>query len=180
MIRLFKVSISSNVIALVVSEIVLVFSCYLLAAYLTIDVAPDVFLLDDGGVWHIALVVFVIILGVYFHDLYEDFRVRSRILLLQQTSLVLGMAFVLQAALSYGRSSFLLPKWLMVYGSMGVLVLLPGWRILFAEVVSKALGAQRVLFLGSSQAVREIIGHIAERPDLGLAALGYLDQEEKT
>ena len=54
MIRLFKVSIPSNVIALVVSEIVLVFSCYLLAAYLTFDVAPDVFLIDDGGLWHIS------------------------------------------------------------------------------------------------------------------------------
>jgi exopolysaccharide biosynthesis polyprenyl glycosylphosphotransferase len=178
MIRLFKVSIPSNVVALVVSEIVLVFSCYLLAAYLTLDVAPDVFLIDDGGLWHITLVVGVIVLGIYFHDLYEDFRVRSRILLFQQVSLVLGMAFVLQAALSYGRSSYLLPKWLMVYGSVGVLLLLPAWRIVFAQVVSKALGAQRILFLGSSQAVREIISHIAERPDLGLAALGYLDQDE--
>src|SRR5580704_16387430 len=171
MIRLFKVSIPSNVIALVVSEIVLVFSCYLLAAYLTFDIAPDVFLLDDGGLWHIALVVAVIILGIYFHDLYEDFRIRSELLLLQQISLVLGMAFVLQAALSYARSSYLLPKWLMVYGSAGVLVLLPVWRILFARVVSKALGAQGILFLGSSQAVREIISHLAERPDLGMAAL---------
>ena len=105
----------------------------------------------------VSLVVGCVMLGIYFHDLYEDFRVRSRMLLLQQTSLVLGMAFVLQAALSYGRSSYLLPKWLMVYGSVGVLLLLPGWRILFAEVVSKALGAQRVLFIGSSQAVREIM-----------------------
>ncbi len=178
MIRLFKVSIPSNVIALVVSEIVLVFSCYLLAAYLTFDVAPDVFLIDDGGLWHIGLVVAVIILGVYFHDLYEDFRVRSRILLLQQTSLVLGMAFVLQAALSYARSPFLLPKWLMLYGSLGVLVILPLWRIVFAAVVAKALGAQRILFLGSSEAVRAIIGHLTDRPDLGMAALGFLDQDE--
>jgi exopolysaccharide biosynthesis polyprenyl glycosylphosphotransferase len=178
MIRLFKVSIPSNVIALVVSEIVLVFSCYVLAAYLTIDVAPDVFLIDDGGLWDITLVVAVIILGVYFHDLYEDFRVRSRILLFQQTSLTLGMAFVLQAAFSYGRSSFLLPKWLMMYGSLGVLLVLPAWRIVFSEVVSKALGAQRILFLGSSQAVREIIAQITKRPDLGLAALGFLDREE--
>src|SRR5580698_2591759 len=100
MIRLFKVSIPGNVVALVVSEIVLVFSCYVLAAYLTIDVAPDIFLLDDEGLWHISLVVAVIILGMYFHDLYEDFRIRSRTLLWQQTSLVLGTAFVLQAALS--------------------------------------------------------------------------------
>jgi exopolysaccharide biosynthesis polyprenyl glycosylphosphotransferase len=177
MIRIFKVSIPSNVIALVVSETVLVFACYVFAAYLSID-APDVFLLYDGGLWHIGLVAGVIIGGLYFFDLYEDLRVRSRVLLIQQTCLVLGMAFVLQAVLSYGRFGYLLPKYLMVFGSVGVLLLLPAWRIFFLGVVSKALGAQRVLFIGSSPAVREIISHISERPDLGFTPVGYLDQDK--
>ena len=38
------------------------------------------------------------------------------------------------------------------------------WRIVFAAVVSKALGAQGILFLGSSEAVREIIAHIRNAP----------------
>jgi exopolysaccharide biosynthesis polyprenyl glycosylphosphotransferase len=177
MVRLFKVSIPSSVLALVVSEAILALSCYVLATYWVEDTSPDIFLLDDGGWWRIALVVTVILLGLYFHDLYDDYRVRSRILLVQQFCMVLGIAFLLQALFSYGRWDILLPKWLMVYGSVLVLVVLPAWRITFASLVWKALGAQRVLFLGASSAVREMIGRLGSRPELGLAPIGYLESD---
>ena len=175
MVRLFRVSIPTSVITLVVSETILLFACYAVAAFWTADLSPEIFLLDDNGFWRIGLVVAVLVLGLYFSDLYEDFRINSRILLIQQTSVMLGVAFVLQAVLSYGRSGLLLPKWMMVYGSSLVLVVLPVWRMFFASFVSKALGSERLLFLGCSQAVREIIAQVAERPDLGLSAIGYLD-----
>src|ERR1041385_7306608 len=78
MIRIFKVSIPNSVVALVLSVAILIFSCYVLAAYWVLDVAADIFLVDDYGLWHIALVVSVILLGLYFHDLYDDYRIRSR------------------------------------------------------------------------------------------------------
>ena len=43
MIRLFKVSIPSSAVALVISEAVLLFLCYLLAAWLVLDVPLVVF-----------------------------------------------------------------------------------------------------------------------------------------
>jgi len=49
MIRLFRVSIPSSVLALLLSESILIFSCYLLAAYSTFDTSPEVFLWDDAG-----------------------------------------------------------------------------------------------------------------------------------
>ncbi len=175
MIRLFKVSIPSNVIALVISEAILVFCCYTLAAYWTLDVAADVFLVDDGGFWHIGAMVIVILLGIYFHDLYENYRIRSRTLLIQQFCMILGIAFLLQALANYGRWNFLLlPKWVMVYGSVMVLLVLPTWRVIFVAFVFKALGAQRLLFLGSSPATLEIMGHLSDRAELGLTAIGYL------
>src|SRR6266446_1568187 len=177
MIRVFKVSIPSSLVALIVSEAILAFSSYVLATYWVEDTSPDIFLLDDGGWWRIALVVTVILLGLYFHDLYDNYRVRSRILLVQQLCLVLGIAFLLQAVFSYGRWDILLPKWMMVYGSVLVLVMLPAWRIMFASLVWKALGAQRVLFLGASSAVREMIGRLGSRPELGLAPIGYLESD---
>src|SRR5580658_4343989 len=107
-----------------VSETVLLFCCYVVAAYWTTDLSTETFLLDDNGLWRIALVVATVVMGLYFSDLYEDFRIKSRVLLVQQTSVMLGIAFVLQAVLNYWRSDFLLSKWTMVYGSALVLVML--------------------------------------------------------
>jgi sugar transferase (PEP-CTERM system associated) len=176
MIRLFKVSIPGSVILLVISETVLIFGCYTLAAYLASDIPLDVFLLEDGGGWHIAFMTMVILLGIYFYDLYENYRIRTRTLLIQQFCMILGIGFLIQALANYGHwNSVLLPRWVMVYGSLLVLAVLPTWRVLFATFVSKAIGAQRLLFLGSSAAVREIIARVSERTELGLAAVGYLD-----
>jgi sugar transferase (PEP-CTERM system associated) len=178
-IRLFKISVPGSVLALIISEVVLLFSCYLVAAYVTLDAAPDVFLLDADGLWSIALVVAVIVAGLYFADLYQTYRIQSRIALVQQYCLVLGVTFLVQALLNYGRWDFLvLPKWTMVYGSAFALVLTPAWRIAFTRVVWKAVGARKILFVGSSLAVREIIQEIGHRPELALSAIGYLDNDE--
>src|SRR6185312_11315138 len=94
-----------------------------------------------------------------------------------QFSLVLGIAFLLQAFFSYGRWNILLPKWMMVYGSGLVLLVLPPWRIFFASLLAKAMGSQRLLFLGSSPAVEQVIARIATRPELGLTPIGFLDSD---
>jgi lipopolysaccharide/colanic/teichoic acid biosynthesis glycosyltransferase len=175
MIRLFKVSIPSSAVALVISEALLLFACYLFGAWLALDVPLVTFLFEQGGYWHIAFAVAVIMIGLYFNDLYENYRIGSRIQLLQQFCMVLGIAFLLQSALSYAQWGVLLPKWAMVYGSLMVLIVLPVWRIFFVTEVWKSLGGQQLLFLGSSPAMRDIVAYITERPELGLAAMGYLD-----
>ena len=151
------------------------FRATLLAAWLVLDVPLEVFLFEQGGYWHIAFVVAVIMVGLNFNDLYENYRVVSRIRLLQQFCLVLGIAFLLQSALSYAQWGILLPKWTMVYGSLLVLIVLPIWRIFFSTLLWKSLGGQKLLFLGSSPAMREIVSYISDRPELGLASIGYLD-----
>ena len=103
MIRLFRVSIPSSVVVLVISDAVLLFSCYLLAAWLAIDVPLVKFLFEQSGYWHIAFVMAVIMLGLYFNDLYEHYQVRSRIALIQQFCLALGIAFLLQSLVSYAQ-----------------------------------------------------------------------------
>jgi sugar transferase (PEP-CTERM system associated) len=177
-IRLFKVSVPGSVLALILSEAILLFCCYVAAAYITIEAAPDLFLFEADGLWSITLVVAVILIGLYFADLYHNYRVQSRIELVQQYCLVLGATFLVQALLNYGRWDFLvLPKWTMVYGSAFALVLTPAWRLAFTRVVFKAMGARRILFLGTSPAVREIIQEIANRPELAFSSIGFLDND---
>jgi exopolysaccharide biosynthesis polyprenyl glycosylphosphotransferase len=138
-----------------------------------LDVPLVVFLFEQGGYWHIGFVTTVIVVGLYFNDLYENYRVRSRIQLIQQFCLVLGIAFLLQSLLAYANWGVLLPKWMMVYGSVLVLMVLPVWRIFFSAQLLSA-GGQKLLFLGTSPATREIAEHLAEWPEIGLAPIGYL------
>lgn len=174
MIRLFRVSIPSSVIALFVLETVLLAGCFIFAAHFYIDEDLEFYLLYDGGWRPILLVVAAIQAGLYLQDLYEQVRPRSRIYLAQQVSLALGGTFLLQAVIGYGRSSLLLNKWTMVWGSLLVLTVLPLWRVGFYAVVSKAMPPEKLLFLGTSSALREIAKRLAARPELGAAVVGYL------
>src|ERR1700722_8467293 len=176
MIRLFRVFIPTSVVALLVSEIILTYTCYVVATFLMMDVAPEVFLFDDNGWLRIAIVVGCLMFGIYFHDLYTQFRIRSRILLFQQVIVVVGVTFLTQALLVYLRlQDLILPTWVMITGSAITLVLLPVWRIIFSTVVMKAMGSERVLFLGTSSVSQEIVQYLTEHPETGLTAIGFID-----
>src|SRR5260370_22741542 len=176
MVRLFRVFVPTSVLTLLLSEIVLIFSCYILACFLVLDTDPAVYLLYEGGLTRITLVVGCVMLGIYFHDLFTEFRIKSRLLLLQQVCLVVGIAFLTHALFSYLKlPNWIMPRWVMILGSGLVLVFLPAWHVIYASVVMKALGSDRVLFMGTSSLVQEISEYIAEHPEVGLSAIGYLD-----
>jgi sugar transferase (PEP-CTERM system associated) len=178
MIRVFRVFVPTSAIALLISEAFLIFTCYIVASYAVFrDVDPQIFLLYDSGLWRIALTATIIMLGLYFHDLYTKLRIRSHILLVQQLCFIVGIAFIAQAMLSYFDRQWILPKWLMIIGSGLVLFTLTAWRMLFTTALGKAVGAQRIVFLGSSPVVFEIAEHLAANPEIGLTSLGYLDEE---
>ena len=78
MIRLFRVFVPSSVIALLLSEVILIYSCYVVATFIVLYEDPQVFLFYDNGWGRIAIVDTCIIVGIYFHDLYEQLRIKSR------------------------------------------------------------------------------------------------------
>ena len=101
MIRLFRVFVPVGSLALLSSEILLITSSFVLATYLVLEVDPTVFLLYDGGLVRILVVLGSILLGIHFHDLYSKIYVRSRVVLAQQLCLVIGIAFLFQGLVSY-------------------------------------------------------------------------------
>ncbi len=177
MIRFFNVSIARGVLALVISEAVILIACYVLAAFLTLWGDLDLYLFYDGGWLRILFAVAVVQLGLYFSNLYEDYRPRSLILLIQKFCLVMGVAFLLQAVIGYGRGFLQLPRWMMVCGSVLVLIVAPIWRTLFISLASKTLPARKLLFLGLSPTAREIVDYLSDRTDCGFAVIGYLESE---
>src|SRR5512140_816989 len=109
MIRLFRILVPVGTFTLLVSEILLTTSAFVLATYLVLNVDPTVYLLYDGGLGRLVPVILSILIGLHFQDLYSQVRVKSRIVLAQQLCLVIGVAFLLQGLISYLNADFRLP-----------------------------------------------------------------------
>jgi sugar transferase (PEP-CTERM system associated) len=173
--RLFKVFFPTRVVVLLITEIAFIFGCYFVAAYFTTE-TPNFFLFDDGGLYRIGLVTLCIVVGAYMSDLYSYPRVRSRSQLLQQVCVVLGSTFLIQSLLDYMRlPDWALPKWMMISGSLLVLLVQPGWRVIYDRVALRSLSGEMVLFLGASQVARRVAERLADKPHFGMGVAGYLE-----
>lgn len=178
MIRLFRVFIPASVVALLISEILLLLACYGAASFFTLAEDPSVYLFTELNYWKILVVAGCIILGLYFQDLYTDLRITSRILLVQQVCLAVGCALLVFAFIGYLRPDLLLGRWLMIVGSLCVVIVLPLWRIVFWKYVIVALRSERVLLLGNSSILGEVIEQIMGRPEFGYSIIGYICEDE--
>lgn len=168
----------ASVVGLLVSEIILAYCCYVSAFFL---VSEDDFVIYyglEGGLERTALVVGTLILGIYFNDLYSELRVVSRLRLMQQMCLVLGMAFLGQALVGYLSPTFILGRWHMMLGSLFALVLLPLWRMLFDHAVMRVFNKVRILFVGANQLVQQVMEEIQGKPQFGIVSMGYLSDVE--
>src|ERR1035437_4507051 len=168
MIRLFKVFIPVGTLTLLVSEILLVTSAFIFATYLVLEVDPTVFLLDDGGLFRIALVVLSILVGLHLHDLYSQIQVKSRIVLIQQLCLVMGVAFLTQGLISYLNSSLRVPISIMLRGSAMPVVAICLWLLLFSAFAFQLAGRDRLLLVRCSTVPAATGNYTAALPETGL------------
>ena len=182
MLRLFRVNVSSRIAALLASEFILIYSCYLAATlvWLRRDLRADaeVFLVDDQGWLRILTVVLCLLLSLYFHDLYSNLGTRPRELL-QQVGVVAGTAFLTEAMLGYLKlKQLVVPAGPMIAGSALNIIALMAWRIFFSRVLLRKMRSERVIFLGDSPMVQEIASHLEAHPEKGLTPLGFLDDSD--
>lgn len=177
MIRLFRVFIPASVVALLLSEIILILACYFTASLFTVYVDPGFYLFVQGGYWKILLVAGWIVLGLYFQDLYADVRITSRVLLVQQVCLAVGCALLFMALIGYLWPDLGLGRWLIVVGSLAVIVVLPCWRIFFWKYIVGTLRSDRVLLVGNSSILGEVISCLLEKPEFGYSIVGYLCED---
>jgi sugar transferase (PEP-CTERM system associated) len=181
MIRIFPVYVPSRILALVISDSVLIFGAFYLATIIILSGNPDrlpyVFLEQQQGWFNIGVSVLCILIGLYLQDLYSDIYVKSRIVLLQQLCLAIGIAFLLQGFVGYLNRDALrrMPLHIMGLGggmSMAGLFL---WRVFYSAWVLKVVGRDRLLLVGGSTVLLDIAQHIDEHPEMGLMVTGYVD-----
>jgi sugar transferase (PEP-CTERM system associated) len=176
MIRLFRVFIPVGTVAVFLCELLLIVSSFILACYLVLPFDPTIFLLYEGGLPRILIVVASIVIGLHFNDLYSKIRVRSRLELLQQPCLVIGVCFLVQGFLAYLNPSFRVPIRVMLMGNSIAVIAIFGWRVFFSEFALQMVGGERVLLVGASPLLVDIAQHIARHPETGLVVAGYVDE----
>jgi exopolysaccharide biosynthesis polyprenyl glycosylphosphotransferase len=175
MIRLFRVFVPTSTLVLLLTEIALVFACFLAALYVLLSYEPEIFLYYEDGFLRLSLVVLAVILALYFQDFYSSGGVRSKVLLIEKTIRTIAIVFFTQALMAYAAPALLMPRWAIVGGATALFFLLPAWRLTFNALFFRALSPQRILFLGSNTVVQEIAQRLADRPELGMCGIGYLD-----
>lgn len=175
---LSRIFVPVGALALLLSEILLIASCFLVVTFLILNVDPTVFLLADNGLLRIGLAGASILFGLYFQDLYANLYVKSRVLLIQQLSLAMGIALLAQGLLGYVSDGFRLPLRLMVAACALLVVAIFAWRVAYSVFVLRVVGAQRVLFVGMCPLLLETAGYIGAHPGLGLQVIGYVDDGE--
>jgi lipopolysaccharide/colanic/teichoic acid biosynthesis glycosyltransferase len=172
---LSRIFVPVGALALLFSEVLLIASCFLVVTFLILNVDPTVFLVADNGLLRIALAGASILFGLYFEDLYVNLYVKSRVLLVQQLSLVMGIALLAQGFLGYVNDRFRLPFRLMVPACAVLVAALFAWRLVYSVFVLRVVGAQRILLVGMCPVLLEMAAYIGANPGLGLQVIGYVD-----
>ncbi|HWE49374.1 MAG TPA: sugar transferase [Bryobacteraceae bacterium] len=176
MIRIFSIVVPARIFTLFISEIVILCACYAASAYADPDIEDvSIFLLYDSGFFRLGIAVLFVILGLFFANLYADVRIRSRLALLQSLCMIFGAAIFGQGLLSYLKPEWIIPRKMMLGGTILAALVLFGWRLLFDRAAQHAVAAGTVLFLGMSPTVAKILRHFNAHPELGLTAMGYLE-----
>ena len=157
-----------------VSETALIGAAYVSAAYLLSEIDPVVWLLYEDGMVKICLLAATLLVGMYFQDLYSDMRIKARFALFQQICLVLGMAFLFQALISYASPRLVTPRRIMILGSSILLLALPAWRIVYTALLLPVIAVDRLLFLGIGQVGRSIAERLISHPEIGMVPIGFV------
>lgn len=178
MIRLFRTLIPASVLALLVSEFALVVACFCFATLFTTNLTPWDYLVTEGNFWKLLVIAGLIILGMYFQDLYAELRVVSRLLVIQQVCLSVGSSLLLMAFVGYLNPDLLLGRWLMIVGSLTAVIVLPVWRVFYWRYIVAVLRSERVLLMGNSSILGEVTETVLNKPEFGYSLIGYLCEDE--
>jgi sugar transferase (PEP-CTERM system associated) len=168
MIRLFRVTVPAGTFVLLITEVVLIASAFVLATYFGVGLDVGTYLLYDGGAMRIGLVVASIVIGLHFNDLYSQLHVSSPINLLRQLCMAIGIAFFSQAFFSYLNAFLRVPIRVMVPGSFLALLAIFVFRMLFSRYALGVMGVEKLLLVGDSPLLEDIGAYIDRHPETGL------------
>jgi sugar transferase (PEP-CTERM system associated) len=171
--KLFGVYVPGRIAFYFLSEVALLFACFVLAIrILGYDVT--LVLQYEDGFAQIGIATAMIVVGLYFRGLYSNVTRTAAFTLVLDVVQAVGTALLLQALLAYVYAPVSVPQRTMMIGSILVCALVPLWRILYTALTVHTMPGERILFLGSSDTVAAVASCLADHPEFGRVC-GFVD-----
>ena len=160
--------------ALAIFEFLLLIACYVMPAYIWLGDSASTYLFYDSGMNADVFTAGCLIALMYFQGLYGAHQRVGMDMVLRLTT-AMGVGFLLEGAIFFVQKSLVLPLNLMLAGSgLGFVVLLVG-RLIYAGLLGRWLGPERILLVGATPVNRKIAEHLRTHPESDFLVVGFLD-----
>jgi len=124
------------------------------------------------------LVIAACDLSLYYCDLYDLGTVRRRTMLFARLLQALGAACLLLAVVYYVDPDLSLGRGVAAIAAPIIISFVVGWRLLVDAGLPFLRTPQTILIMGSGQPGRLLAWEIAQRPELNVKVLGFLEEDE--
>jgi len=139
--------------------------------------APD-FIFADGGLVRFLLVAGVLQACLYYADLYDVRTISDRRELFVRLVQALAAASFALAGLYYWLPDLVIGRGVSAIAALLLLILIPGWRLLFEWMSRNMRPRERLLLVGTSAATVDLARELFHRRhDLGVEIVGFIDPD---
>jgi exopolysaccharide biosynthesis polyprenyl glycosylphosphotransferase len=174
MIRLFHAYFPKRTVLLTLSEAVLLIAAFLLAVLVAAGTTTNagIFLLYENGIGRIAFIVTVVLVMIYYFDLYSSMVLSNTREVFTRLVGVLGCTFLALALFYFAFPDVKLNGKVLWFGLIAASVALPAWRSIFFMMNRSPRFAERALILGDGPLAGLLSSEIGHRPELGVRVAG--------
>ena len=188
MIRLFNVYYPIRTLILLIGEALIVWTSFLLGAWIILREDCYLVLYVEGGFLNILVLTALVLLCSYCFDLYDTARLNPPGELYVRVLLVLGVVALCLAIVGYIRPSLLLgalhpehTPYRSGSSAVGLLILtfaLIGWRLGFTWLVQLPILVERVYVLGTGERAQRVVQGLRQNPELGVEIASWTGKME--
>lgn len=173
MVRLFNVYYPKRTLVLLGGEVCLITASFLAA--ILIQFGPDSALVlnYENGFLKVLGVTGLAVICLYYFDLYDLQRLRSRGETQFRLLVVLGTLAFLLAAISYAFPGFWIGNHVFLIGLSILTLALLGWRSVYPWLIRRPLLRERVFVLGAGTRAQRLVEILRSRSELGMDVVGW-------
>lgn len=173
MIRLFNVYYPLRSVILLGGELLLALASFLLAVVLQWGADSFLVLNYEDGYLKVAFATGLTLTFLYYFDLYDLQRLRSRGEVVFRLLVVIGVLALVLAALGVLFPHFLLGNGVFMVGLSFLAISLLGWRAAYGWLVRQPFLRERAYVLGSGERAEAMVSALRRRPELGIDVVGW-------